>query len=62
VSQSLLLPTLAGVAVGLAVGLLFFSLYRRQQQRAADGVLAVARREAERLRSDSAREADAAKA
>ena len=45
-SQSLLLPTLAGVAAGLAVGLLFLFVYRRTQRRAADGVLATARREA----------------
>jgi ribonucrease Y len=72
-SQSLLLPTLAGVAAGLAVGLLFLFVYRRTQRRAADGVLATARREAEglrvearreaeRLRADTARESEAAKA
>ncbi|HEX6667953.1 MAG TPA: ribonuclease Y, partial [Gemmatimonadales bacterium] len=72
-SASLLLPTLAGVAAGLAVGLLFLFVYRRTQRRAADGVLATAqrvaeglraeaRREAERLRADAARESEAAKA
>jgi ribonuclease Y len=61
-SSSLLLPTLAGVAAGLAVGLLFLLVYRRSQQRAADGVLATARREAERLRTDTVREVESAKA
>jgi ribonuclease Y len=61
-SQSILLPTLAGVAAGLAVGLVFILLYRRSQRRAADGVLATAQREAARLRADSARTAEAAKA
>jgi ribonuclease Y len=61
-SQSLLLPTLAGVAAGLAVGLVFILLYRRSQRRAADGVLATARREADKLRADSARGAEATKA
>jgi ribonuclease Y len=73
VPQSLVLPTLAGVAAGLAVGLLFLLVYRRSQRRGADGLLATAqreaeglraeaRREAERLRADTAREAEAAKA
>jgi ribonuclease Y len=61
-SQSLLLPTLAGVAAGLAVGLVLILFYRRSQRRAADGVLAVAQREAAKLRADAAREAEAAKA
>jgi ribonuclease Y len=61
-SQSILLPTLAGVAAGLAVGLVFILLYRRSQRRAAEGVLATAQREAARLRADSARAAEAAKA
>jgi ribonuclease Y len=61
-SQSLLLPTLAGVAAGLAAGLVFILFYRRSQRRAADGVLAAAQREAVRLRADAARAADAAKA
>jgi ribonuclease Y len=61
-SQSLLLPTLAGVAAGLTVGLIFISFYWRSQRRAADGVLAAAQREAARLRAESARSAEAAKA
>ena len=61
-SQSLLLPTLAGVAAGLTVGLIFIFFYRRSQRRAADGVLAAAQREAARLRAESARSAEAAKA
>jgi ribonucrease Y len=61
-SQSLLLPTLAGVAAGLAVGLVFILLYRRSQRHAAGGVLATAQREAARLRADAARESEAARA
>jgi ribonucrease Y len=61
-SQSLLLPTLAGVAAGLAIGLVFILLYRRSQRRAADGVLAVAQREVARLRADAARAAEGARA
>src|SRR5918996_3192900 len=61
-SQSLLLPMLAGVAAGLAIGLVFILLYKRSQRQAAGGVLAVAQREAARLRADAAREAEAAKA
>jgi ribonuclease Y len=61
-SPPFLLPTLAGVAAGLAVGLILLALYRRGQRRAADGVLATARREAERLRADAAREAEATRA
>ena len=61
-SQSLLLPTLAGVAAGLAVGLVFILLYRQSQRRAAAGVLAAAEREAAGLRADTARAAEAAKA
>ena len=57
-SQSLLLPTLAGVAAGLAVVLVFLLLHRRSQQRAAGGVLSTAQREAARLRADTAREAE----
>jgi ribonuclease Y len=60
--QSLLLPTLAGVAAGLVVGLAFILFYRRSQRRAADGVLAAAQREAASLRADAARAAEATKA
>ena len=58
---SLLLPGLAGVAAGLCVGLIALALYARGQRRAATGVLAVARTDAERLRHEAAREAEAAK-
>jgi hypothetical protein len=43
-SQSLLLPTLAGVAAGLTVALVFILLYKRSQRSAAGGVLATAQR------------------
>ncbi|MBA3317182.1 MAG: ribonuclease Y [Gemmatimonadales bacterium] len=60
--ESLLLPTLAGVAAGLAIGLGFLLLYRRSQRGAAGGVLASAQGEAAKLRADTTREAEAAKA
>ena len=60
-SQSLLLPALAGVAVGLVVALVFIALYTRSQRRSASNVLAAARADADRLRKESARQAEAAK-
>jgi len=60
--QSILLPLLAGVAAGLLVALTFIIFDRRRQHDAATGVLAQARADAERLRADSAREGETAKA
>ena len=60
--ESLLLPVLAGVAAALAGSLLFILLYTRNQRRSATGILTVARADAERLRSEGQREAEAAKA
>ncbi len=60
--ESLLLPMLAGVAAALAGSLLFILFYTRNQRRSATGILTVARAEAERVRSEGQREADAAKA
>src|ERR671914_747385 len=59
--QSLLVPMLAGVAAGLAAVLVFILLYIRSQRRSATGILGVARTEAERLRIEAQREAEAAK-
>ncbi|MDQ3428168.1 MAG: Rnase Y domain-containing protein, partial [Gemmatimonadota bacterium] len=59
--QSLLLSLLAGVAAGLVVAAVFMVLYTRRQRRDATGVLGLARVEAERLRADARREAEAAK-
>jgi ribonucrease Y len=59
--QSLLLPILSGVAVALGGALLFILLFTRNQRRSASGILAVARAEADRVRTDAQREADAAK-
>jgi ribonucrease Y len=61
VLQSLLLPLLAGIAAGFGVALVFILLYTKAQRRAANNVLAVARTEAERIRSDATREAEAAR-
>ena len=60
--QSLLLPVLAGVAAGLVVALVFVLYYVRAQRRSATGILAAARAEANRLRTDTVREAESAKA
>src|ERR687898_2027825 len=59
--QSLLLPMLAGVAAGLAAALVFILLYIRSQRRSATGILGVARTEADRLRTEGQRDAEAAK-
>ncbi|HEX6433743.1 MAG TPA: Rnase Y domain-containing protein, partial [Gemmatimonadales bacterium] len=59
--QSLLLPILAGVAAGLAAAFVFFLLYTRSQRRSATGILGVARTDAERLRIEGQRDAEAAK-
>ena len=60
-SQTLLLPGLAGVAAGLLVALIFILLYTRSQRRSASGVLATARADAERLRGDALREAESSR-
>jgi ribonuclease Y len=60
-SLSQLLPALAGVAAGLLVALIFILVYTRRQRRAATGVLGAARTEADRLRAEAAREAEASR-
>ncbi|MBA3555811.1 MAG: ribonuclease Y [Gemmatimonadales bacterium] len=59
--QSLLLSVLAGVAAGLVVAAVFVLFYVRAQRRSATGILATARADAERLRVETLREAEAAK-
>jgi len=59
--QSLLLPLLAGVAAGLAAALVFILLYTRSQRRSGSSVLALARAEADRLRSEGQRDAESTK-
>ncbi len=58
---SQLLPVLAGVAAGLLVALIFILVYTRRQRRSATSVLATARTEADRLRADAVREAEASR-
>src|SRR5215213_9552933 len=59
--QSLLLPMLSGVAAGLAAALAFILIYTRNQRRSATAILAVARAEADRVRTEGQREAETAK-
>ena len=59
--QSLLLPLLAGVAAGLAAALVFILLYTRSQRRSGSSILALARTEADRLRSEGQRDAESTK-
>src|SRR6185436_8974019 len=59
--QSLLLPLLAGVAAGLAAALVFILLYTRSQRRSGSSILALARAEADRLRSEGQRDAESTK-
>src|SRR4051794_6911757 len=59
--QSLLLPLLAGVAAGLAAALVFILLYTRTQRRSSSSVLALARAEADRLRTEGQRDAESTK-
>src|SRR3954452_3929400 len=58
---SLLLPLLAGVAAGLAAALVFILLYTRSQRRSGSSVLALARAEADRLRTEGQRDAESTK-
>ena len=60
--ESLLLPILAGAASGIIIGLVFVVVYTRRQERAATGVLAAARAEADRLRQAALREAESGRA
>src|SRR5919112_1522100 len=59
--ETLLLAILAGVAVALAGVLIFMLLYTRSQRRSATGILSVAEADAERIRSEAQREAEAAR-
>src|ERR671920_1410368 len=59
--ETLLLAVLAGVAVALGGVLLFVLLYTRSQRRSATGILSVAQADAERIRSEAHREAEAAR-
>ena len=60
--ESLLLPILAGAASGIVIGLAFIVVYTRRQERAATGVLAAARADADRLRQEALREAESGRA
>ncbi|HEX5818147.1 MAG TPA: ribonuclease Y [Gemmatimonadales bacterium] len=61
-SQSLLLPLLEGIVAGLivAAGALFF--YTRNQRKTGQGLLATAQAEAERVRAEAVRQAEATRA
>src|SRR5688500_20314118 len=53
------IAVIAGLAAGIAAAVVFMLVYSSRQRRSATGVLAAARADAERLRSDAARAADA---
>jgi len=59
--QNLVLPALVGVVAGLVVALGAIAVNARRQRKAATGILGGARAEAERIRTETARDADAAK-
>ena len=59
--ETLLLAIVAGVAVALAGVLLFMLFYTKSQRRSATGILTVAQADAERIRSEAQREAEAAR-
>jgi len=60
-SQSLLLPLLEGVVAGLIVAAAALFFYNRNQRRTGQGLLAAAQAEAERIRAEAARQAEAAR-
>jgi hypothetical protein len=54
--QNLLLPALVGVVAGLIVALAAMAVNTHRLRSAATGILGAARGDAERLRTDAARE------
>ncbi len=61
-SQALLLPSWRGITAGLIVAAGFFFVYSRTQKKAATGILAQARAEAERIRNEADRRASSMRA
>ena len=61
-SQALLLPLLEGITAGLIVAAGFFFVYSRTQKKAATGVLAEARADAARIRSEATQGVEHARA
>jgi ribonuclease Y len=59
--QQLVLPALVGVVAGLFVALALIAVNARRQRSAAGGILAAARSEADRLKLEAQREAEAAR-
>jgi ribonucrease Y len=59
--QQLLLPALVGVVAGLVVALAAITVNAHRQRKAATGILGTARAEAERIRTESVRESEAAR-
>jgi len=57
----LVLPALVGVVAGLVVALVAIGVNARRQRNSAAGILGAARAEAERVRTETAREAEAAR-
>jgi ribonuclease Y len=61
-SQSLIVAIASGLAAGLLAALIFMAVYSRRQRTAGTGILADARAEAERLRTDATRHAESVRA
>jgi len=61
-SQSLLLPLLEGIVAGLIVAAGALFVYTRNQRKTGQGLLATAQAEAERIRAEAVRQAEATRA
>jgi ribonuclease Y len=59
--QQLVLPALVGVVAGLVVALVTIAVNAHRQRKAGTGILATARAEAERIRTETARDGEAAR-
>jgi ribonuclease Y len=59
--QHLVLPALVGVVAGLVVALVAIAVNAHRHRKAATGILATARTEAERIHTEAARDAEGAK-
>ena len=59
--KSYLLPLLEGIVAGVIVAVASFRIYSRAQRKAATGIMATARLEAEQLTAAASKKADEAR-